>query len=131
MIVLEFRVLEFVANSHLLNWQLYNFLYICTVILNHFYIDLIRKPNNLSKHSKYSYCFLWKIENCFFTSFFSSFLVAFSAQSLFPLNLICCITFGLASSVCCYVNLLQSTYNFLRNKGKLVKNQLRNHHLDQ
>ena len=51
---------------------------------------------------------------------------AFSSLSKFPVKLICCITFGSASSTFCLLKSLQLTYNFLWNKDKLVNNQLCN-----
>ena len=41
-------------------------------------------------------------------------IVVFSSQSRFPGKIVYCIAFELASSACCYLNLLQSSFSIFK-----------------
>ena len=56
-------------------------------------------------------------------------IVAPLSHSRFPVKLICFIAFESASSACCFINLLLSSYIF-KNNYSLANNQLYNHLLD-
>ena len=58
-------------------------------------------------------------------------IVKFPVCSGFPVELICGIAFGSASSVVVLLNLFQSTYKLLQNKDNLVDYHLGSNILDQ
>ena len=57
-------------------------------------------------------------------------IVVFPARSRFPVKLICFFVFGLASSACCLLKPLLSSYYIFWNMDNLATNQLRNHLFD-